>query len=316
MTILLATATVAANAQTTIPPMKPIPPVKPIPKVCDPNAWGNYLRKKRISEELIDNWLQRAHDADHKFADDLLEIIHDYKEVKHESEKLGNRVKKAEKAYTEYVESRYSVTEAALKKESVAGIGEAAEFGGTVGLVGELALDAAKLDMAWGDYRNAVHANDKDLQRAQALWQSALADLNQALSQTEACQRERDKAKAQDALEERAREMIEEWTLNDVTYHDRSGVTLDEKAALEEAKQILLGQRSGMRRGQPHYRLAAFLHTAMSTPQPIRPDRAAAALIRVQRAHSMFTDSMASIIALTNAELEFEGSLGGIRAGM
>ena len=316
--LLAAGVCTAAHGQTPIPKVKPIPPVKPIPKVCDPNLWGNYLRKKRIVEELLDDWLERNKKARHGFRDDLLEILLDVKKETKEHKKIGKDIKKAEQAYSDYVESRYSVTEAALKKDAAESLGKAAEAGATGAYVAELALDADKLRLAWGDYRDESAANDKDLPRIDALWQSALADLRQALAQTAVCQREREKADAQEALKDKARDLIDKWNGGGVTYRDPRGVILNEEAALHEAEQILLKQqRSGFRPTASGFMFVALVSDASEMP-PTGTARAAAAaaLVHVQHAHQLFKSSMAAIIAFTSAQMEFERALEEVRGGM
>jgi hypothetical protein len=302
-----------AQSQTTIAKVKPITPVKPIPKVCDPNAWGDYLRKKRVVEELLDNYFDRSKAARHTWVDELRSILGEANDQVKEHVETEHRVDQAEEAYKEYVESRYSRTEAALRAEQAEGLGGAVEAGGTAGLIAELALDAAMLRIAYKDYVDALAANDKDLQRIDPQWQSALADLRQALSQSETCKHDRDRADAEAALNEKARAKIEEWNIDGrPTYlGPNDNVPVDEQTALEEAKQILLSQHSGFLRPQRGF---SFMYVQLGPPTSMTgAQRAAAALIRVQRAHGFFRMQMDGIIAFVRAEERFEQSIAEIR---
>jgi len=285
---------------------------------CGPEAWANFYRKTLTADELIVAWIKRGQETDEEFKEHILESVWGTSKATAIHIGIDTDAEKVAEAFEEDFWDRAARLESLLKADAevatVKGATTAAEKAATLAFIAELALEATMVGESFQQRVDSDRANDKDLERADALWRSALDDLRRALSPSPECKHDREKAKVEESLEDKAHALMDKWEIDGRDlYMDPSGAILNSAAAFKKAKEILTTHQSGRLWEHPKFEPAGFHQVAASQEVTVTVGQLGEAIAQIQSAKFFWKKGMDMIVAGIVEQKNFRYSLKKLR---
>lgn len=173
---------------------------------------------------------------------------------------------------------------------------EGAELGGAAGTalwIYTLAEKTRQLNAEW-------EANREMAAEAARLLKEATDAFRAYGDQMKDCAKAREKQPAAEALEGRARELMETWDNHGNLYRDPSGEFLDASAALKRAKEILSNSASFDNPREP--RATPVAQVPMPPDSTVTLDQLQRAIAAVDQAIALFKTGMDELIKMHQAQ--------------
>ena len=276
---------------------------------CNAKAWADFYRKMRTIDELYDGWLKRGDEIDDEFKENLEHVVLGTSVATGVHVAMDKGLEYGAEKVAEDFWDRAARLESLLKAEVASGVMTVAEKAAAVGYILELAAEGYMVARSYQQWTDAQKAEEEvNIRAADALWKSALDDLRRALSQSEECKRDREKAKDSENLNDKAHELMDKWEIDGRNlYKDASGEILNAAAAFKKAKEILTANQSGRLSGNDKPQLVAYRGPAQEGTVTL--PQLKEAIAQTQEGSLLWKKGMEMIVVGINEQTKFRQAL-------